>query len=124
MKKSILILITVVLVLMAAGCSIDPTASDALADTVWTNKIPFIAGSRLTFNADGTGVADQMLLGEWTEEGDAFTYTYDASTKSGIITGSLFIVLNDGFTGDSTEFTVSAAGNSISFRGWDFSFGF
>jgi len=109
---------------MAAGCSIDPTASDALAGAVWTNKIILVAGSRLTFSADGTGVADQMLLGSWTGEGDNFTFTYDPSTRTGYIDGSIFIVLADGFTGDSTEFTVSEAGNSISFRGWDFSFGF
>ena len=126
MKKSILIAIAVVLVLVAAGCSIDPSLANALDGTVWTNNL-LVAGSRLAFDADGTGGAYEMLLGDWTTEPDDFTYTYDPASRTGVITptGSVFlIVAADDFDGDIYEFTVSPAGNTISFRGWTYNFGY
>ncbi len=123
MKKTLLIALTVALVLAAGSCAIDPSLDNALENTVWKHSI-VIAGSKLIFNDDGTGSAPTMVTGTW-EDGEEFTYTYDPETRTGIIDGYILLILAaSNFDGDMYEFTVAESGDSLSFRGWEYSLSF
>lgn len=116
MKKMILLAVVAVALLVAGGCAIDPSLTDAMNNTMWENSI-LGTGSRLYFDADGTGYVKYLLLGEESTDQDAFTYNYSTVLKGGDIIGSNSIIYGDS---DPNEYRVAEDGKTLTYRGYEY----